>query len=178
MPTIFTHPLVPVAITVSLGNRIIPPRLLWAGMILSILPDLDVILLQMGVSWYSVYGHRGFTHSIGFALICGLLLAMYFRQRSPQALIFGAAVVLSHALLDAITWGGQGVALYWPINNDRFLFSYHPLPASPLDLLHFIRWSGFILRAEFRIVWMPLIGFTLVAWAIRKLLIPTLLHSK
>ncbi len=176
MPTIFTHPLVPVAITLSLGNRIIPPRLLWAGIALSILPDLDVILLQMGVSWYSVYAHRGFTHSLGFALICALLLAMCFRDHRPQALIFGFVVVVSHAILDAITWGGQGVALYWPINSDRFLFPWHPLPASPLDIPHFIRWGGFVLKAEFQMVWMPIIGITLVAWASRKLLIPKLLR--
>jgi len=111
MASIFTHPAVPIALAVGLGNRVVPPRLLFAGILLSLLPDLDVILLYMGVPWSSVYGHRGFTHSLAFALICGVLMAVCFRQRSMQSLIFGFCIVASHAVLDAMTWGGQVYAL-------------------------------------------------------------------
>ncbi len=172
MPTILTHPAVPLALGIGLGNRIIPGKLLLAGILLSILPDLDVIFLQMGVSWHSVYGHRGFTHSIAFSGVCALLLAICFRERSAAAAIFGFVVVLSHPLLDAITWGGQGVALYWPFSDHRFSLSYQPLPASPLSIPHFMRWGGFVLMAEFRMVWLPCIGFTLAVLGLRKLIVP------
>ena len=46
MPTILTHPAVPLAIAVGLGSGIITPRLLLAGILASILHDLDVITLH------------------------------------------------------------------------------------------------------------------------------------
>ncbi|MGI9319588.1 MAG: metal-dependent hydrolase [bacterium] len=177
MATWFTHPLVPIALSVGLGQKVIPPRLLAAGVLLSVLPDLDVVMYQFGVSWSSIYGHRGFTHSIGFAAICAVVLAFCFRERNGVALLFGFLVVMSHALLDAMTWGGQGVAIYWPLSGERILMQNRPLPASPLDVQQFLRWGGFVLRSEFKQVWLPLMGFAIVLGVSRRLLRPKLARA-
>ncbi|MFN2645972.1 MAG: metal-dependent hydrolase, partial [Burkholderiales bacterium] len=67
MPSIFTHAAVPLALRLGLGGKAVSSRLLACGMIGSMLPDLDVIGLRLGVSYASEYGHRGFTHSLLFA---------------------------------------------------------------------------------------------------------------
>jgi inner membrane protein len=170
----FTHPAVPIALCVGLGNKIIPIRLLAAGVLLSVLPDLDLSLLQFGVSWSSVYGHRGFTHSIGFAAICAVLMAFCYRQRSMVALLFGFLVVASHAVLDAMTWGGQGVAIYWPFSEQRMLMPNRSLPASPMSVEQFMRWGGFVLRAELKQVWLPLMGVALAFAMSRRIVQPKL----
>ena len=43
MPTIVTHAAVPLCLGLGLGSRIIPPRLLLAGVAIAMLPDADVL---------------------------------------------------------------------------------------------------------------------------------------
>src|SRR5690606_25557942 len=59
MPTIFTHPAVPIAIGYGLGSNIIPPRLIVAGIAASVIPDLDVIAFKFGIAYADQFGHRG-----------------------------------------------------------------------------------------------------------------------
>lgn len=47
MPSILSHPAVPLALGLALGPRVIPRRLLLAGVVASILPDLDVLLARL-----------------------------------------------------------------------------------------------------------------------------------
>jgi inner membrane protein len=70
MPTLITHPAVPLAAAL-LGGRKISGRLLVAGIIGSILPDADVIGFRLGIPYGHLLGHRGFSHSIAFALLLG-----------------------------------------------------------------------------------------------------------
>ena len=42
--------------------------MLWMGAICTIVPDFDVIGFAFGVSYGDVLGHRGFTHSLLFAV--------------------------------------------------------------------------------------------------------------
>ncbi len=63
MPTIVTHAAVPLCLGLGLGSRIIPPRLLLAGVAIAMLPDADVLAFKLGVAYGHVFGHRGFTHS-------------------------------------------------------------------------------------------------------------------
>ena len=58
MPTVLSHAAVPLALGVGLGSRIVPPRLLAAGVLASALPDLDVIAFSWGVPYGSALGHR------------------------------------------------------------------------------------------------------------------------
>lgn len=73
MPTVITHAAVPICLGLGLGLKVIPPRLLFAGIALAMLPDADVLSFKLGVSYGNVFGHRGFTHSLLFALVVPLL---------------------------------------------------------------------------------------------------------
>src|SRR5436853_379960 len=118
MPTILTHVAVPLALGIGLGRRVIPPRLLIAGIVASMIPDLDVISFSFGVPYGTALAHRGFTHSIVFAATFGLLGACFFRQWETsfaRALAFLFVAMASHGLLDACTNGGSGIALLWPL---------------------------------------------------------------
>ncbi|MDO8697617.1 MAG: metal-dependent hydrolase, partial [Pseudomonas sp.] len=73
MPTILTHAAVPLALGLGLGSRIVPPRLLLAGVLAAMLPDLDVLAFLLHISYADDFGHRGISHSLLFALSVGLL---------------------------------------------------------------------------------------------------------
>lgn len=125
MPTIISHIAVPLAIGLGLGKRRISEHLLCAGVVASVIPDADVIGFKFGIEYASQFGHRGFTHSICFALLLGLLSVLAHRKLDCtrlSAFLFVSLCAASHALLDALTDGGLGVALFWPYDNSRFFF--------------------------------------------------------
>lgn len=174
LATLITHPVVPLAIGMGLGQSIIPRRLLIAGVLLSVLPDLDVLMPYLGVPWGSVYAHRGLSHSISFAVLVSLLMLFVLQSNRMVTFVFSLTVVLSHTMLDALTWGGQGVALYWPFDAQRVQFDSRPIPASPMSITGFMRWGGYVLRNELKVIWAPLIAGASVSWAIRKWTLPKL----
>ncbi|UUZ48168.1 metal-dependent hydrolase [Massilia sp. B-10] len=84
MPTILTHPAVPLMLGLALGPALVPRRLLLAGVAASILPDLDVIGFRLGISYGQELGHRGVSHALVFALLLGLIalaMAPWLRAR-------------------------------------------------------------------------------------------------
>src|SRR5688500_3310203 len=111
MPTILSHPAVPLAIGIALGSRVVPGRLLVAGVIASILPDIDVLAFRLGVGYSHDFGHRGATHSVSFTLllsILSLLLARPLRAVPWVAFLCVFAAGVSHPLLDMTTNGVLG----------------------------------------------------------------------
>lgn len=87
MPTVVTHAAVPLCIALGLGSKVIPPRLLFAGIILAMLPDADVLSFKFGVAYGNVFGHRGFTHSLVFAFVVPLLCVLIGRRWFRAGLI-------------------------------------------------------------------------------------------
>lgn len=61
MPTIVTHAAVPLCLGLGLGARVIPPRLLFAGMALAMLPDADVLAFKFGIAYGNIFGSSRFT---------------------------------------------------------------------------------------------------------------------
>src|SRR5512143_251987 len=117
MPTIITHPAVPLAMALGLGRDVVSKRLLLAGIAVSILPDLDVIGFKIGIPYASELGHRGLSHSLLFAFIiamAGSTLYRWLDSTFHRTLWFLFAAMASHSLLDSFTNGGLGVALLWP----------------------------------------------------------------
>jgi inner membrane protein len=115
----------------------------------SILPDVDTLAFRYGVPYGSPYGHRGFTHSIAFALASAALLTLVTRRdRRTFAFLFVCA--LSHPLLDACTNGGRGVALLWPLSNHRYFAPWRPIVVSPIG-----RFDPRVFASELRWVWLP-----------------------
>ncbi len=170
MPSILTHPAVPLGIALALGSRAIPPRLLAAGVAASIVPDLDVIGLRLGVAYHDALGHRGFSHSIAFALSMGVVAAMVANtlHTSPRiAAMFVFASTVSHPLLDMFTDRGGGVALLWPLTQTRWRADWRPIEVSPLEWQHFVDAAGRVLASELLWVWLPVMAVALIAWGLR-----------
>jgi inner membrane protein len=40
----------------------------------------------------------------------------------------------SHGLLDAMTDGGRGVALFWPFTARRYFLPWRPIPVAPIGI--------------------------------------------
>jgi membrane-bound metal-dependent hydrolase YbcI (DUF457 family) len=93
----------------------------WIAASLTLVPDLDFFLvwvLGLDRSW-----HRGFTHSVVFAICLGVLF-LSMRAGSPRVCLAWTLALLSHGLLDwSTTLRGQGVELWWPLSLERSRWS-------------------------------------------------------
>src|ERR1700723_1745619 len=74
MASAFTHAFVGTVIGKAIKEGQKMPLRFWFGLVFcAAFPDIDVVGYELGISLDSVYGHRGFTHSILFALLLGWL---------------------------------------------------------------------------------------------------------
>lgn len=102
---------------------------------LALLPDADVIAFVFRIPYSAPWGHRGATHSLVFAALLALALAVLARglRFSPLRVGLLAFVALaSHGVLDTLTDGGLGAALLWPFSNERYFAPVRPLPVAPI----------------------------------------------
>ena len=171
MASLISHPAVPLAIGLALGTRIVPPRLLLAGIAGCMLPDADVIAYRFGLPYESAFAHRGFTHSIFFALLCGALAAASaarLRARAWIAFAFVGIATASHGLLDAFTTGGSGIAFFWPFGQERYFMPLQVILVSPIGLSRFFsEWGLRVLLSELKWVWPPCLGLATLIYLIR-----------
>jgi inner membrane protein len=174
VPTILTHPAVPLMLGLALGPALVPRRLLLAGVAASIIPDLDVIGFRLGISYGQELGHRGVSHSLLFALLLGMLalaVAPWLRARRGTACAFVALSAASHGLLDMCTNGGLGVALLWPWSAERFFFPVHPVQVSPFSLSKvFGPDAARLFGSELLWIWLPSLVLGLCIWRLRRAL--------
>jgi len=171
MPTVFSHAMLPLAASAALGRRRIPPRLAMLGAMLALLPDLDVIGFPLGIGYGSQWGHRGFTHSLVFALLAaGLAASLWRGARSLTAFLFLFACVVSHPLLDLLTDGGQGVMLLWPFDDRRLFLDWQPIRVSPIGARFFTERGLETVRSELLLVWLPalLVAIAGMVWRRRR----------
>ena len=172
MPTIITHPVIPVSIACWAGSKMVSSRLLLAAVVASVLPDADVVSFLLGIPYEHVLGHRGFSHSISFALITGFFGMLFARKlNGTRAAVFFLLFLstVSHGVLDALTNGGLGVAFFSPFNNERFFFSWRPIRVSPISLEAFLARRGWrVLASEFLWVWLPALSLCILGLASRK----------
>ncbi|MNO66090.1 Inner membrane protein YbcI [compost metagenome] len=172
MTTLITHPIPVLAAGLTLGSRFIPPRLLVAGMLAACLPDLDVIAFKLGIAYADAFGHRGFSHSLLFAAIVGLIGAMSCKALHcgpAKAAIWLFLATASHSLLDALTNGGLGVAWFWPWSERRHFLPWQPIEVSPISLSRFLSERGWqVLLSEARWVWLPSLALAVGGMAIRR----------
>ena len=59
-----------------------------------------------------------------------------------------ALVVASHALLDTLTDGGLGCALFWPFDLTRYFAPWTPLPVSPIGLGYLSPYGLYVATVE------------------------------
>lgn len=161
MSSLLTHPAPILALGVALGLRRIPPRLFIVAVLFSLLPDFDAIGFRLGISYGSWLGHRGFSHSLFFALLCGAFGAWAAPCLKASRLLSGTLIFLAvatHIALDALTNGGLGVAIFWPFSDARYFFPWRPIQVSPLSTkIFFTTQKGFkVIISELLWVWLPL----------------------
>ena len=104
------------------------------------MPDLDGIGYRLGVPYDALWGHRGVTHSLSFAAMLGVLGALVLGRRwltgvaGWQIGVLIALTTASHAVLDAMTSGGLGVAFFAPFELGRYFLPWRPIVVSPMSL--------------------------------------------
>ena len=170
MPTVLTHAIVPLALGGALGRNAISPRLLIAGAVAAVLPDVDVVAFKLGIAYADDFGHRGASHSLVFAALVGLLgviAAGSLRCKRPIAGMWLFACTASHPLLDAFTNGGLGVALWWPWSDARLFAPWRPLLVSPIGAGFFSGRGLAVLASECRWVLLPTLGLALMIATMR-----------
>lgn len=159
MPTIITHPALPVALAFGAGRNIISTRLLLAGVTASVLPDLDVLAFRFGIPYAAAFGHRGFSHSVLFALIVagiGAGMARWLNSTSTRTFFSLFFAAISHGILDAFTTGGLGIAFLWPWSDARFFAPVQVIKVSPFGVSRFLSPRGVtVLKSELLWVWLP-----------------------
>jgi inner membrane protein len=127
------------------------------------LPDADVVAFAFGVAYEDAWGHRGATHSLAFAALIGAAaaaIAPRFGMRRAQTWVLASLVVASHPLLDTLTDGGLGCAVFWPVDLTRYFAPWRPIPVSPLGLA-FVSLSGAFVAAVETILFSPLLVYAL-----------------
>ena len=156
MPSIFTHAVVPAAIGRSARPAWLTGSVLAVGCFLAVLPDLDVVGFRLGIAYGAPWGHRGATHSLGFAaMVVGGLALMWRAARCWPVAMFLLVSMASHGLLDMLTDGGKGVALLWPLTNDRYFALLRPIRVSPIGA-RFLSARGLeTVVSELTLVWLP-----------------------
>ncbi len=169
MASIFGHSVVGYTLTKVIDNKN-TKWLLLAAIISSILPDVDVIGFKLGIPYSSPLGHRGFTHSILFALLWALLLMFTIgKQHKKFWFLVIFLSTLSHGILDAMTSGGRGVGFFIPFNNDRFFFPFRGIKVSPLGIEKFFsEWGLQVIFSEIRIIVVPCLLILLFLYAFKK----------
>lgn len=174
MPSIFSH----AAFACALGRASITSTnsikfwLLTA--ICAMLPDADGISFVFRIPYDSLFGHRGITHSILFAVLTGLAVTFIaFRKNRPLPtkwmIVYFSLGTLTHPLLDMLTNGGSGVALFAPIDDSRYFFPWRPIEVSPIGLGFFSERGMAVFASELLWVWLPAVLILILSLLIRKL---------
>ncbi|OHE90065.1 MAG: hypothetical protein A2213_01545 [Lysobacterales bacterium RIFOXYA1_FULL_68_6] len=129
-------------------------------------------MFRFGIDYAHAFGHRGASHSLLFALACGLLAACCARTlKSPPiaTLLFVALSAASHPLLDMLTDGGLGVALFWPWSDARHFAPWRVIEVSPFANRFFSARGVEVLLSEVRWVWLPTLSLAaMAAWLGRR----------
>ena len=136
MPSIVAHAVAGAALaTAAFSPHPVPRRVWMTAAVLAAVPDVDAIGRPFGNLAIEalVGGHRGFTHSVAFAVLLSAIVARLF-FRTPQwtglhrrLWVAFALAMASHGVLDALSTIGNGVAFWAPVSWSHYEFSWQPL---------------------------------------------------
>jgi inner membrane protein len=155
VPTVFTHPVVALGLSPFFRDKLPGKRWIAVGALCTVVPDLDTIGFRLGIHYGDLLGHRGLSHSIAFALMLALGLAMLARERRGALFFFLFLCTISHGLLDALTNGGLGVAFFAPFDETRYFFPWRPIAVSPIGTGFFSARGLIVLGSELLWIWAP-----------------------
>jgi len=170
MPTVITHGIVGLAAGNILPVKDLPKRFWFLTLICPMLPDADIIGFRFGIHYGDFFGHRGFFHSLFYALLLTLfVVCVFFRDKkifSKDWFLFVLYFFLltgTHGVLDAFTDGGLGIALLSPFDNSRIFFLWQPIEVAPIGISRFFSpWGVRVIISEMLWVWLPAISLLIV----------------
>jgi len=166
MPTVFTHAIVGLTASqlwspneIQQDSRV---KLLFIALsiALPIAPDFDFLFIPI-VRGGSLLDHRGLFHSIAFSLVLGFVATgvmvrqiQAMGQRCLWLVAYFSIITASHGLLDSMTRGPQGVALFAPFDNHRYFLPVRPMLPSPIWPSQFFSGYGArVIAIELLLVW-------------------------
>jgi inner membrane protein len=175
MASILSHAVAALGIGAVFYRQGMSKRVLIAGALCSVVPDLDVIGFDFGIRYGDFWGHRGFTHSLLFAAVLATVVAVVaFRNAATDIAPFALWAYLflataTHGLLDAMTDGGLGVAFFSPFENSRYFLPWRPIHVSPIGISRFFSARGlYVLQSEIVYIWLPSATLILLVWLARR----------
>ena len=179
MPSAFTHAFAALALGKASTGEKRPTRFWVLSALCAVLPDVDVFSRLAFGARGSMFGHRGLTHSLLFALLVALLVVrLAFKEMSAFSkkwwalLVYFFIVTTSHGVLDALTDGGSGVAFFAPFDETRYFFPWRPIEVSPIGFRFFSNRGLVVIASEFVWVWIPAMVLVASAWLYRRLRAP------
>ena len=175
MASIFGHALTAVTLGTSFSKTLTSSKFWLLGIICAILPDADVIGFSFNIDYSSFWGHRGFSHSLVFALLLGVFVTFIFYRNSFLSkkgmlyILFFTLCTASHAVLDAMTTGGLGVAFFSPFDDTRYFFSWRPIRVSPIGIARFFSERGLkVITSELIWIGIPSVLYITIIIFIKK----------
>jgi len=156
MASIFGHGIVGYTIS-KVASEPHTKALVILAIVSSILPDIDVLAFHFEIPYEAPFGHRGFTHSILFALIWAIVVTLIFgktlKKRYALVIFFST---MSHGILDAMTTGGRGVGFFIPFDDTRHFLPWRVIKVSPLSVGQFFsEWGLQVILNEFIYIFIP-----------------------
>ncbi len=150
------------------------------GIFCAVVPDADILAFRFGIPYLHPFGHRGFTHSLFFALLLALFIRWTFfmsvKWNTRKGWILFTLFFLctaSHGVLDAMTTGGRGIAFFGPFNNARYFLPWRVIQVSPLSASRFFSdWGWRVIKSEAIWIGIPSLLLILVNLIRKKLRSP------
>ncbi|NNE26528.1 MAG: metal-dependent hydrolase [Saprospiraceae bacterium] len=163
MASIFGHAATALTATALIKRKVNRTKLNILAIFCASIPDADVLMFRFGFSYSHWLGHRGFFHSIFFALFLAILIKVIFYNKYKWSgrdcwLVIGffSLMTISHGVLDAMTTGGRGIAFFSPFDNTRHFLPWRVIQVSPLGAGRFFsEWGIAVLKSEFIFIGIP-----------------------
>ena len=179
MASAFGHALAAITMGTSFSKTLKNWKFWTLGIICSILPDADVIGFQFNIAYESFWGHRGFSHSLLFAALVGIVVTVLFFRKDAFSkkglglMFYYFLCTASHAVLDALTSGGLGIAFLSPFDDTRYFFPWRPIQVSPIGIEDFLgEWGKRVLLSEAIWIGIPCAAYLILVFIIRKVSSP------
>jgi len=86
--------------------------------------------------------------------------ARWFKRPALRTALFAIVVLATHPILDTMTDGGLGCALFWPFDLTRYFAPWQPIQVAPIGLA-FLSPYGAIVALSEMVLFLPLFVFAL-----------------
>jgi inner membrane protein len=155
MATDYTHAVVGLGFARLYATKPMPWAYWGLALVLPVIPDIDVFSSGAHGAWLA---HRGFTHSLAFALFFSVVTASvafhWFRASWWSLSVLFFLMIASHGLLDALTSGGEKIPFFWPLAGRYGNWDLIPVSDIALELPD-PQYSRAI-RGELLWLWLPM----------------------